>query len=58
MNSLINQTDGVRGVGMPLLDCVADMQIIFRLDSDGDGDIDSDNVVLNNASGAALTAQQ
>ena len=53
VKSLINHADGGRGAGTPLLDCVADMQIIYRLDTDGSGDIDSDTDDLN-----ALTAQQ
>jgi prepilin-type N-terminal cleavage/methylation domain-containing protein len=40
-------------VESPILDCVADMQVVYRLDTDNDGVIDSDN---NDISG--LTAQE
>lgn len=40
MKSVINHANGNRGPGIPLLDCVADMQVIFRSDTDGDGTID------------------
>lgn len=52
--NVISQADGSRADNLPLLDCVADMQVDFWLDTDGDGDIDwppSDNI-------SALTAQQ
>lgn len=42
MKSVINQSNGDRGPGTPLMDCVADMQVIFRLDTTGDGTVDSD----------------
>jgi hypothetical protein len=48
----INQGDGARNPE-PLIDCVADMQVIYRLDTNNDGTIDS---TVNNISG--LTAQQ
>ena len=57
--TVISQADGVRRNPMPLLDCVAGMQIVFRLDRDGDGTIESNTDVLtDNVSGAALTAEQ
>ncbi len=43
---VVNQDDG-RLTEFPLIDCVADMQVTFWLDRDGDGDIDwppSDNI--------------
>ncbi len=49
----LGQNDGLRGNFLPLLDCVADMKVIFRLDTDGDGVIDS---VSDNIS--TLSAQQ
>lgn len=58
MKSLISHANGNRVSGMPLLDCVADMQVIFRLDTDDDGTIDATTDVLNDASGSALTAQE
>jgi len=58
MKSLISHANGNRLPGMPLLDCVADMQVMFRLDRDNDGTIDAATDVLNDASGSALTAQE
>lgn len=58
MKAVIDQGNGDRTEGMPLLDCVADMQAIYRLDRDGDGTIESTTDVLTDASGNALTAQQ
>jgi hypothetical protein len=58
MKSVINHANGNRGPGMPLLDCVADMQVIYRLDRDGDGNIDSETDILNDLAGTPLTAQQ
>ncbi len=50
---VVNQGDGGLTNFLPLFDCVADMQVIFRLDTNGDGIIDNttDNI-------SALTAQQ
>jgi prepilin-type N-terminal cleavage/methylation domain-containing protein len=58
MKTLISHADGNRMPGMPLLDCVADMQVIFRLDRDNDGTIDAATEVLTDTSGAALTARE
>ena len=49
--AIINQSDGYP---LAILDCVADMQVIYRLDTNNDGTIDSPPV--NDISG--LTAQQ
>jgi type II secretory pathway pseudopilin PulG len=50
----LNQADGeLINSPLPLIDCVADMQVIYRLDTNNDGTIDSN---VNNISG--LTAQQ
>jgi prepilin-type N-terminal cleavage/methylation domain-containing protein len=38
IKSVIEQATGNRGAGLPLLDCVADIQVIFGLDNDEDGD--------------------
>lgn len=59
MKGRINQSNGVRNP-LPLLDCVADMQVVFRLDRDGDGNVDPGGTdVLNDAmTGKALTAEQ
>jgi prepilin-type N-terminal cleavage/methylation domain-containing protein len=40
MKSVISQATGARGAGMPLLDCVADMQVVFGVDVDNDGDFE------------------
>ncbi|NWF75080.1 MAG: prepilin-type N-terminal cleavage/methylation domain-containing protein [Nitrospirae bacterium] len=42
MKGLINHGDGTRNPEIPLFDCVADMQIIFRSDTDDDGVIDNE----------------
>ena len=57
--AIINQSDGAiinqsDGYPLAILDCVADMQVIYRLDANNDGIIDSPPV--NDISG--LTAQQ
>jgi hypothetical protein len=44
-------------VDMPLLDCVADMQVIFRLDRNGDGNLSNTNV-LTDLSAHDLNAEQ
>ena len=49
---------GDRLPGTPLLDCVADMQVIFRLDTNDDGTIDSTKDVLNDDLGSPLTARE
>ncbi len=53
MKSVINQENGNRGPGIPLLDCVADMQVVFRSDTDSDGTLDdvSDDI-------STLTAEE
>jgi len=45
--------DGDLGPEMPLLDCVADMQVIYRRDTDGDGDIDTSDTDIS-----GLTAEE
>jgi len=57
VKSLISQKDGSRADVLPLLDCVADMKVIFRLDRNGDGNL-SPTDVLNDTLGAPLTARQ
>jgi len=44
---------GALGPEMPLLDCVADMQVIYRRDTDGDGDIDTSDTDIS-----GLTSEQ
>jgi hypothetical protein len=36
-----HDNSGVAGTLHPLLDCVADMQVVYHLDTDADGDLDS-----------------
>ncbi len=57
VKATVSQQDGTRINILPLLDCVADMKVIFRLDTDGDGNIDlpTDSLVL---SGQPMTAKQ
>jgi len=56
MKSVLSQADGTRTDFLPMLDCVADMQVVFRLDStvppDGTAESADDLAV------AGLTAQQ
>jgi hypothetical protein len=40
VKSIISHSNGARTDVLPLLDCVADMKIIFRLDTNGDGIVD------------------
>jgi prepilin-type N-terminal cleavage/methylation domain-containing protein len=56
--NVISQNTGARADPLPLLDCVADMQVVFRLDRDGDGTAESPTDVLNDPLGTALTAEQ
>lgn len=51
--AVVNQSGGALTNFLPLLDCVADMQVIYRRDTDNDGTIDN---TTNNIT--ALTAQQ
>ena len=56
--NVISHTDGSRADNLPLLDCVADLQVNFWLDTNADGNIDwppSDNI---GTGGLNLTAQQ
>jgi prepilin-type N-terminal cleavage/methylation domain-containing protein len=61
VKSVIGQGTGAlsgrRTDKLPILDCVADMKVIFRLDTNGDGTIDtaSDTLIVG---GTPLTAQQ
>jgi len=58
VKTLISHANGNRGTELPLMDCVADMQVIFALDRNGDGTAELYTGVLTDASGTALTAQQ
>lgn len=59
IKSVINQADGGR-TGLPLLDCVADMQVVLRLDLNDDGNActvsDADGNNLAQAPGCTGTA--
>lgn len=56
--AVVDQSDGgFSGNVLPLLDCVADMQVSYDLDRNGDGTI-SNTVVLNDLLGIPLTARQ
>ncbi len=58
VKKVLNQSNGLNNTDiLPLLDCVADMKVIFRLDRNGDGNITPTDA-LNDVSGTALTAQQ
>lgn len=50
--AVVNQGDGLL-TAMPIMDCVADMRVTFRRDTDGDGFADATSNNLN-----GLTAQQ
>ncbi len=50
---VINQSNGNISNPLPLLDCVADMQVIYRRDTNADGTIDNTTDDIS-----ALTAQQ
>ncbi len=56
--TIISQKDGNRIEPMPILDCVADFQVIYLLDTDDDGDIDSYKSLLKDNEGNDLTARQ
>jgi hypothetical protein len=57
--NIISHNDGARQDNLPLLDCVADMQVVFRLDRDGDGIVESNaDVLTDTATGVNLTAEQ
>jgi len=50
---VVNQNGGGLTNPLPLLDCVADMQVVYRRDTNGDGTIDNTTDDIS-----ALTAQQ
>jgi hypothetical protein len=52
VKSMISQSDGSRSDNLPLLDCVADMKVIFHIDVLGNGAV----TITDNISG--LSAQQ
>ncbi len=46
----VSQTDGTYSE-LPLIDCVADMQVVYRMDLNSDGDFDDANEVVEDISG-------
>jgi hypothetical protein len=54
VKAVVSHNDGNFDDFMPLLDCVADMQVVYRLDTNGDGTIDN----TTNDISVGLTAQQ
>ena len=58
VKAMISLSDGQRNDFLPLLDCVADMKVIFELDLTGSGPPYTPNDTLRDASGIFLTAQQ
>ncbi|MFZ5906505.1 MAG: prepilin-type N-terminal cleavage/methylation domain-containing protein [Nitrospirota bacterium] len=62
VKSVISHVNGNRGVEMPLLDCVADMQVIFGFDMDEDGErgtfSDADGGQVTGTEGATVANVQ
>ena len=57
VKTVISHTNGNRGAELPIMDCVADMQVVFSLDRNGDGTITYAGA-LTDTSGTDLTARQ
>lgn len=55
--NVISHADGSRADNLPLLDCVADMQVIFRLDTDNNGEIDNATDDISNLSAQQIREQ-
>lgn len=53
VKGVVRQEDGILDAPLPLLDCVASMQVLFMLDTDGDGSVDATSDDLS-----AFNAQQ
>lgn len=53
VKAVVKQADGTLDVPLPLLDCVASMQVQYMLDTDGDGTADATSTDIS-----ALDAQQ
>ncbi len=54
---LVKETDGNTSDVLPLLDCVADMEVVYRLDTDGDGKIDTPSDDITSLSAQQIRAQ-
>lgn len=53
---VVNQSDGGLTAFMPLLDCVADMQVGFGLDMNGDGELSINSGTYSNADGTSVAS--
>lgn len=53
VKAVVKQADGTLDTPLPLLDCVASMQVQYMLDTDGDGTVDATSTDIS-----ALSAQQ
>ncbi len=53
VKAVVQQADGTLGAPLPLLDCVASMQVLYALDTDADGTVDATSTDIS-----ALDAQQ
>lgn len=58
VKSLIRHSDGRRDTGIPILDCVADFQVVFGVDNDDDGDFELGTDDGYSGDIAGLTAAQ
>lgn len=62
VKSVISQSDGSRAAGVPILDCVADMQVVFRLDMNEDGTVgtsaNADGSTVSSSEGATASTVQ
>lgn len=55
--SMISQTSGAKSDVLPLLDCVASMQVVYRLDTNNDGAIDTSTDDISLLSAADIRNQ-
>jgi hypothetical protein len=55
--SVVSHSDGKMGTTTPLLDCVADMQVVFQLDTDLDGVIDTQSNNISSLSAQGIRQQ-
>ncbi len=56
--NVISHANGGRNDNLPLLDCVADVQVVFNLDRNGDGTAGDYAEPLTDVTAVALTAEQ
>lgn len=57
VKGMISQSDGSVSDILPLLDCVANMQVVFRLDTNGDGVIDTSTDDISGLTTQAIRQQ-